>query len=107
MTLDAGGERINRPVAGYSMADIIASLCALPDLSVQSCFIDGEVSNVDGESVARWSDLVGKVGPKAVQIYTIDRQPARAGIRPVQRAQLEEIACLLRERAGIEAGVFA
>ncbi len=52
-----------------------------------------------------WAGWLAGLRPREVQIYTIDRQPAEADVRPVQPAQLEEIACTLRERTGIQARI--
>ena len=107
VTFDAAPERVDRPHAGISLADRIEAMRALRAVTLQSCFIEGVVSNCDLESIEAWADAVRRIQPASVQIYTIDRQPADAGVRPADSGALEEIACLLRDRTGIEAAVFA
>jgi wyosine [tRNA(Phe)-imidazoG37] synthetase (radical SAM superfamily) len=107
VVLDAAGHRVNRPARGRPLGTLVAGLLLLRDVSLQSCFIGGAVSNCDASSVGDWADLVAELRPRRVQIHTINRRSAQAGIHPLVRAQLEEIACVLRARTGIEAEVYA
>ena len=105
--LDAAAECVDRPAPDCPLGAIIYALPLLKDVTVQACFIDGIVSNVGNKAVREWVDLVRELMPHAVQICTIDRPPWKCDVRSVSQQQLEEIACLLRERTGIDAGVFA
>lgn len=107
VVLDAAPARVNRPARGCPPGARIAGLLLLRDVSVQSCFIGGVVANCDPSSVASWAELVGELRPRRVQVHTINRRPARANVQPLARAQLEEIACVLRARTRIEAEVYA
>jgi wyosine [tRNA(Phe)-imidazoG37] synthetase (radical SAM superfamily) len=107
VTLDAAPERVDLPDAYHPLGSIVYGISLLRDFTLQSCFIDGRVSNVDERSVREWADLVGELQPGDVQIFTTSRRPAEMDVRPVSGAQLEEIACVLRARTGIEARVFA
>ena len=107
VTLDAAAERVDLPDAYHPLGSIVYGISLLRDFTLQSCFIDGRVSNVDERSVREWADLVGELQPGDVQIFTTSRRPAEMDVRPVSGAQLEEIACVLRARTGIEARVFA
>lgn len=107
VTFDAAPERVDRPRHEIPLEDRIEALRALREVTLQSCFIEGAVSNCDLDSIEAWADEVGRIQPASVQVYTIDRQPAEAEIRPADPGTLEEIACLLRDRTGIEADVFA
>ncbi len=106
VTFDAASERVDRPRHEIPPDEKIAALSALREATLQACFIEGAISNCDVDSIRDWADEVGRIEPASVQIYTIDRQPADAQIRPADPGTLEEIACLLRERTGIEADVF-
>ena len=103
--LDASPERVERPGLHHPLGALIASLALLRDVTLQACFVEGEVANTDARSVGEWIELVAEIAPRAVQIYTIDRRPAQSGILPAVAASLEEIACALRARTGIEASV--
>jgi wyosine [tRNA(Phe)-imidazoG37] synthetase (radical SAM superfamily) len=105
--LDAEPDAVNRPRASVPLGGLLHGLSLLRDVTLQSCFIDGSVSNVGRDTVQRWADLVVELEPRRVQVYTIDRRPADLDIRPVSEARLEEVACLLRARTGIEAEVSA
>ncbi|RIK89840.1 MAG: hypothetical protein DCC71_25805 [Proteobacteria bacterium] len=104
--LDADTHRVGRPRALRAVALRPLALAALRDVTVQACFIGGAATNALPASVAAWSDAVAAAAPRAVQIYSIDRQPAACDVLPLGARQLEEIACALRARTGIEARVF-
>ncbi len=104
--LDASMEAVCRPRSSQVLGRSVVGMCLLKDVTLQCCFIHGSVSNADDKSVSDWIDVVRVVKPRAVQIYTINRPPADSGIRPVSQDQLEEIACRLRSKTGIDADVF-
>ena len=107
VTLDAAAERVDLPDVYHPLGSIVYGISLLRDFTVQSCFIDGSVSNIDERSVREWAELLGELQPCGVQIFTMSRRPAEGDVRPVSGAQLEEIACVLRAHTGIEARVFA
>jgi wyosine [tRNA(Phe)-imidazoG37] synthetase (radical SAM superfamily) len=107
VTLDADAERIDRPDARSPLGSIVYGISLLRDFTLQSCFIDGAMSNIGTDAVCQWADLVGELRPVRVQIFTLSRRPAVGDARPVSASQLEEVACVLRSRTGIEAQVFA
>ena len=106
VTVDAAPRRVDRTDAQSPLGGIIQGISLLRDFTAQSCFFDGPLSNVDGESVSEWAECLGEMGPRRVQIFTLGRRPAKVDVRPVSRAQLEEIASVLRERTGIDGVVF-
>jgi wyosine [tRNA(Phe)-imidazoG37] synthetase (radical SAM superfamily) len=105
--LDASMETVCRPRSSQMFGKSVVGMCLLRDVTLQSCFIHGSISNTDDASVSDWIDTVRVVKPREVQIYTINRRPSDGAIRPVSRDQLEEIACRLRSKTGIDAKVFA
>jgi wyosine [tRNA(Phe)-imidazoG37] synthetase (radical SAM superfamily) len=105
--VDAAAERIDRPAGDCPLGAIVYGISLLRRVTVQACFVDGWVSNVDRAAVRQWVELVRELRPRKVQITTIDRPAWKCDARPVPREQLEEIACLLRDRTGVEASVFA
>ncbi len=104
--LDAAAEQVCRPGQRTPLGAVVAGLSGLKDVTLQSCFIQGEVSNTGAAVIREWVDLVAEIRPRGVQIYTIDRPAPAFDVRPVSGAELEEVACLLRESTGIEACVF-
>lgn len=101
VTLDAAADRVDRPAARHPLGGRIQAFSMLRDFTVQACFVDGEVGNVDERSVADWVELVGELRPRAVQVYTIDRPARDKGVRPASPLQLEAISRRLREQTGL------
>jgi wyosine [tRNA(Phe)-imidazoG37] synthetase (radical SAM superfamily) len=111
MKLDAGDPityaRINGP--GPSIAEIVESLRVLPPIVIQSMFVTDETGDIDNTTdgvVTEWLDALGATRARRAHIYTLDRPPALATLRPVSRQRLREIAEHVRA-AGIPADVFA
>jgi wyosine [tRNA(Phe)-imidazoG37] synthetase (radical SAM superfamily) len=105
MKLDAGDEHtltaVNRPAAGVSMEQILAGLKGLPELVIQSVFIDGKVSNVWGASYEAWLSALADLNPLQVQIYSIDRPVPEAGVENVKPLMLQRIAREIEGLTGI------
>ena len=111
MKLDAGDPityvRINGP--GTSILDILDALRDLPRVIVQAMFVTdarGRIDNSTDGAVNDWLAAVEIVQPVRVHLYTLDRSPALADLRPVSAGRLREIAERVRS-AGIPADVFA
>lgn len=111
MKLDAGDpitySRINGP--GAPVSQIIDGLRMLPPIVVQAMFVTESTRQIDNSTdgaVAEWLDAIAGLRATGVHIYTIDRPPALATLRPVPPRRLREIAEHVRA-AGIPAEVFA
>jgi hypothetical protein len=65
----------------------------------------GRVENIGEGAVTEWLTAVELVRPIAVHVYTLDRGPALASLRPASPRRLREIAEHVRA-AGIPAQVF-
>jgi wyosine [tRNA(Phe)-imidazoG37] synthetase (radical SAM superfamily) len=110
MKFDAGSEemfrQLNHPAAPVYMGEIVAGLKQLKNTFLQSCFVQGRVTNADPDSVAMWIDKVREIHPLGVQLYTLDREPADKRIEKVSLTTLRWIAYAVRWRAGLQAEVF-
>lgn len=110
MKFDAGTEemfrQLNHPAAPVYMGEIVAGLKNLKNTILQSCFVQGRVTNADPDSVQAWIEKVREIVPLAVQIYSLDREPADRKIARVSRNTLEWIANSVRWRAGVRVEVF-
>ena len=110
MKFDAADEatwkRINLPLSQTNFHAIIEALRALPDVVLQSMFIQGSYDNTDEPHLCAWIAAVGSIKPRSVQVYTVDRGTAASGITKVPRQRLQEIADRLAESTGIPANVF-
>lgn len=110
MKLDAGREdlirRLNAPAHPFYLGEIIAGLKRLQNLTLQSLFVQGRITNSDPDSVHEWVEMVKVIQPELVQVYTLDRVPAERRLCKVNRATLEWIASLVRWRAAVPAEVY-
>lgn len=110
MKFDAGSEemfrRLNHPAAPVYMGEIVAGLKELKNTFLQSCFVQGRVTNADPDSVAMWIDKVREIHPLGVQIYTLDREPADKKIEKVSLTTLYWIADTVRWRAGLDCAPY-
>jgi wyosine [tRNA(Phe)-imidazoG37] synthetase (radical SAM superfamily) len=114
MKLDAGDPitfaRINGAgrTSDASLAKIVDALSALSSVVVQAMFVSDAAHDFDNATdgaVRKWLSAIERVKPSRVHIYTIDRAPADAALRPVTARRLREIAERVRA-AGIPADVF-
>ena len=85
---------------------MLAALKILPEIVLQSMFIQGTFDNTDEPHLRTWIDVVGSIRPLSVQVYTIDRPTAADGIAKVPADQLQQIAHRLTVATGIRADVF-
>ena len=109
MKLDAGTpevlKKINRPAAGVDLAGIVEGLSQLRDITLQSAFVEGEITNATDEDVETWLARVREIGPADVQVYSLENAPAMRTLVGVPQPRLEEIVRRL-ERAGIKACAY-
>ncbi len=111
MKLDAGDTETLRRLNGSPLAveQVVAGLKHLPDIFIQSMFVtdrQGRLDNTGQETVSHWLAAVVGLKPRAVHLYTIDRQPAFPFLRAVPLDRLETIARRVRD-AGLPALTFA
>jgi wyosine [tRNA(Phe)-imidazoG37] synthetase (radical SAM superfamily) len=110
MKFDAADEatwrRINLPLGDTDFQGMIEGLRALPDVVLQSMFIQGSFDNTDDAHLRAWVEAVGLIRPRAVHVYTVDRGTAAPGIREVPRETLQAIADGLTAATGIPADVY-
>ena len=110
MKLDAGSlymfHDVNRLYTTLAWGDVIEGLCSLPDVTLQSMFVTGEVDNTSEKAVKDWIEAVQCIQPLEVQIYTVDRTPQEAGILPVSKEKLDVISNKLKMRTLIPSIVY-
>ncbi len=105
MKLDAGDpvtfRKVNRPAKGVDFERLVSSLAAMPDITIQTCFLSGSISNSDDPQIDAWIEQISRIRPKEVQVYTVDRPPADSGLMPVPKERMQVIV----ERASSETGI--
>ena len=109
MKLDAGTQdvlaRINRPAGGVALEKIVNGLSDLSEVTLQSAFVTGEVSNCSDEDIEAWLSQVVRINPIYVQVYSLENAPAMATLRGVPSERLREIVGRLAH-SGIKAGAY-
>ncbi|MFH1892440.1 MAG: radical SAM protein [Candidatus Zixiibacteriota bacterium] len=107
MKLDAGTSRIfqhvNQPHPEIRFDDVTKALIDFehPNLTIQSIFFSGEPDNISDESMKAWAEMIGKIRPHEVQMYTVQRPPAESGVYTVAESILSKMA----EKAEMISGV--
>ncbi len=101
-SLDAASEtcfrRVNRPVLGIAIEDVVRGLIAFSrefhgDVWLEVFVVPGK--NDAPEELERLKDAIGAIDPERVQLNTLDRPGAELWVRPATRASLEAIASFL------------
>ena len=103
---EATWRRINKPMGPISFQAMLEALRTIPDIILQSMFIQGSCDNTEAPHVQAWIEAVGSIRPRSVQVYTVDRGTADSGITEVPRERLQEIADRLTAATGIPTEVF-
>ena len=110
MKLDAGTPetvaRVNKPRGNFDFERMIESLRTLPDIVIQSLFMQGSYDNTSSEDIQAWVETLRRIAPAEVQVYTIDRGTADPGLFKVSIEKLHEIAALCQSATGIPSTVF-
>lgn len=102
--------RVNRPAGAYDVRRIVETLCGYDgQLIVQTMFMRGSdqagsVDNTSDSYVMPWLDAVRAIRPRAVMIYTIDRETPDHNLLKATHEDLDRIAALVRS-AGIDCTV--
>ena len=101
--------RVDRPVGRYDLPRLIECMQAFGGRCViQTLFMKGvdaaglSVDNTTDGYVLPWLDVVERIAPREVMIYTIDRETPVQGLQKASPEVLDGIVARLRER-GIKA----
>jgi wyosine [tRNA(Phe)-imidazoG37] synthetase (radical SAM superfamily) len=109
MKLDAAEQetfmQMHRPHQRVQVEEVIAGLCHLRPLIVQSLFVEGEVENCSEAKVKRLVAALKQIQPCEVEVYTAVRWTAERFVKAVDSRRLERIAAMIHA-AGIRARVY-
>lgn len=100
--------QVNRPTGHYDVTSIIEGMKDFKgNLIIQTMFMKGlfegaDVDNTSDAFVLPWIDVVKKIVPRQVMIYTIDRETPDKDLRKASHEELDRIVALL-EKEGIKA----
>lgn len=109
-SFDATVRAIDNPMGAYSVAATVDNMLLFEGrLIVQTMFLRGEVDgrkvdNTTEREVSAWLELVAKIAPRSVMVYTIDRDTPAAGLEKVSVEELRRIAARV-EALGIACSV--
>jgi len=110
MKLDPGNdallEKTHRPLTVLDRTAYMGQLKLLRNLVIQSCFFTGKADNSTDEAVACWQSRLQMIQPEKVQIYTIDRVTAAAGLEKVSPERLTAIAEDTTNKTGLCVEVY-
>ncbi|MFI3331914.1 MAG: radical SAM protein [Rikenellaceae bacterium] len=101
---------INQPQGAYSIEEVVDNMLLFEgDLIVQSMFLRGEcngqiIDNTTESAIEEWLQLIKKIAPKAVMVYSIDRDTPCKTLEKVERDELLQIAQKVKN-IGIECSV--
>ena len=88
---DAQVELINRPVGEYHVSQVVEAMARFQgDFVLQTMFLRGN-GWASEDWVAGWMDIVRKLKPREIQVYTIDRETPMKVLRKYTAAEMEEI----------------
>ena len=89
---DAMAAAVNRPSCAYSVRQVVAHLERFQgDFVLQTMFLKGPgIDSTAPEHVAAWCDLVRKLRPREVMVYTIDRETPMKGLEKVSEQQMKQ-----------------
>lgn len=99
---------VDRPTSAYNLDEIIEKLKMFgKNAVIQTMFMKGEVDgrsvdNTGDEYVLPWLQVVKKIAPREVMIYTVDRETPQQGLEKATREELDRIVGLLKSE-GISA----
>ena len=85
--------RINRPVGDYSLETVVEQLLRFEgNFILQTMFLRcPEFDSTSPGNVAGWMDIVRRVRPREIMVYTVDRETPLRGIGKVTAAQMGEL----------------
>lgn len=105
--IDAGGDKlfkaVNAPLSRTNLARVTNAIQKLKDVTVQSLFFEGSVSNTAAADVDDWLELIAILKPKAVHIYGASRPSSTEGLVRCEEDTLYAIASRLDRKTSIKA----
>ncbi len=99
---------VDRPTMEYNLDEIIKKLKMFgKNAVIQTMFMKGEVDgrsvdNTGDDYVLPWLQVVKKIAPREVMIYTVDRETPQQGLQKASHEELDRIVELLKA-SGIRA----
>jgi len=89
---------LNNPPINFSIEKLVKNLKTFNgNLTIQTMFIAGtykgkSIENTNDKEISAWLELLKKINPKKVMIYTIDRDTPSKGLLKVSPEKLNQIS---------------
>ncbi|MFI3321249.1 MAG: radical SAM protein [Rikenellaceae bacterium] len=89
---------INQPTFNYSIDTVVENLKRFKgEIIIQTMFLRGEhngvkIDNTTSEEVGSWLEIIKKINPKEVMIYSLDRDTPASNLEKVSLEELQKIA---------------
>ena len=95
----AAARIINRPYPGYEVEDVVNGMLEFKgDFVLQTMFLAGDgFDSSKPEQLSAWMDIVRKVRPREIMVYTIDRPTPQQGLVRFSEAQMRRMVAPLVE----------
>lgn len=110
LKLDAGNDKMframNRPARDVHFEEIVYLLENSGDVFLQTVLVDGSPCNISPEEMHGYYELLARIRPTEVHLYSIDRPVPDSGIRLVPPEKLREIAVKATSETGVAVKVF-
>ena len=90
---DGLAARINRPAPGYSVSRILEALARFKgDFILQTMFLRSpDFDSSSDEVLLPWMDIVRKLHPREVMVYTLDRPAPSEGLSKFSVEEMTEL----------------
>jgi wyosine [tRNA(Phe)-imidazoG37] synthetase (radical SAM superfamily) len=109
MKLDCGSanifQRYNRPCTGIELEEITQGLAELTDVILQTLLASGETGNLEAKNIDEWLGRLEKISPKAIQLYTLDRDFPDKRLRAATDKELSAVKKKIK-KAGFRAEIY-
>lgn len=106
LKLDSGINKtavlINKPQFNYSLEKTVENMQALKNkMILQTMFLRGnyngkKIDNTNQTEITAWINIIRKIYPREIMIYTIDRIPPASNLQKISFDELENIANIAR-----------
>lgn len=96
---DALASLINQPQGGYHVEDVVRNLERFEgDFVLQTMFLKSPSFDSSSPEVLQgWMDIVRRLRPREIMVYTLDREAPADGLEKFTVAQMEDMVRLLLE----------
>ena len=107
--IDAGNEKAfklaNAPLSRTNLARVLAGVRKMKDVTVQSLFFGGTLTNTSTIDVDDWIEVIAMLKPKSVRILGMSRPSSVPGLVRCEQDTLYAIASRLERKTQIKAVV--